>query len=127
MFILSKLFHWLWPPIVQTELDSFKEYWNTHYVRNQPNKNMPSGGTPRDFSTRPEAYNGQRLSVPVDYNIVEELRAQLPVSREEAFRWVDDEFAAQADEVYANIGSPPLSLRSGWQIFSQMSPMLEEV
>ncbi|KAF7975358.1 hypothetical protein HWV62_9675 [Athelia sp. TMB] len=49
------LFNWLWPPIIQAELDEFSEYWNTHRIWKQKNKNMPSGAAPRDVYTSPEA------------------------------------------------------------------------
>lgn len=110
---------------MQNELDAFVEYWNAHTVRTQPNKNMPSGGTPNDFFVRPEAYNGQRLSVPVEPEAIDELRNRLSVNREEAFRWVDDQFGALAEEVYTSIGSPSLSMQNGWLVFAQMSPQLE--
>ena len=83
--IVRKLFNWLWPPIVQQELDWFQEYWNTHRVRKQKNKRMPSGGTPLDFYTCPQDYDRERLSVPVEQKMVDDICANLSVSHEEAF------------------------------------------
>ena len=121
---LSDLFHWLWPPIVQERLDYFKRYWNTHRVRKQVAKQMPSATSPGDLYTRPEDFGGERLSVPVHRELIADLRSQLSITREEAYRWVDDEFAADAEHVYTQLGCPPLTLQTGWKVFSQMSPIL---
>lgn len=120
----TNLFQWLWPPIVQTKLDAFKTYWNCHRVRKQSQSLLPSGGTPMDFFVRPHRYGGERLSIPVPVDVVDELRKTLPISREEAFKWVDDEFAAAAEEVYAEIGSPERTLSTGWAVFARMTPLL---
>lgn len=120
------LFQWLWPQIVQKQLDFFQLYWNTHHVRKQAKKKMPSGGTPNDFFSRPEDFGGARMTIPVnDPGIVPALRETLPISREDAYRWVDDEFAAAAQSVYEQLGRPVLKLETGWNIFGRMSPMLE--
>ncbi|KAJ7197874.1 hypothetical protein C8J57DRAFT_1442623 [Mycena rebaudengoi] len=37
------LFNWIWPPVVQGELDHLTARWNSHVIRRQRNKLMPSG------------------------------------------------------------------------------------
>jgi hypothetical protein len=85
---------------------------------------MPSGATPQHIFTCPEAYGGERYSQPIPSEATLALRNNLEISREEAFRWVSDEFAAAAAEIYAEIGSPSLSLDSGWDVFVTMAPLL---
>lgn len=126
-FRFSDLFHWLWPPIVQQKLDEFVEYWNTHKVRTQEGKKMPSGATPLHIFTCPETYGGGRYSQPVPLEATEALRNNLEVTREEAFRWVSPEFAAAAEEVYTEIGLPALTLDSGWGVFVRMAAILERM
>ncbi|KAJ7877573.1 hypothetical protein B0H14DRAFT_2342283, partial [Mycena olivaceomarginata] len=43
------LFNWIFPPLVQAELDEFRTYWNQHRIRSQAEKNMPSGHVPADL------------------------------------------------------------------------------
>ena len=88
---------------------------------------MPSGCTPTDAFKCPMDYQGEALGVKVPMDILGQIRAQLPVTREEAFRWVDGEFAAVADELYIHLGSPRLTLEGGWDIFSRMSVQLTRV
>ncbi|KAF9502150.1 hypothetical protein BDN71DRAFT_1343800, partial [Pleurotus eryngii] len=40
------LFNWIWPPLVQEQLDIFREYWNNHRISKQKNKLLPSGTSP---------------------------------------------------------------------------------
>ncbi|EPQ56805.1 hypothetical protein GLOTRDRAFT_104539 [Gloeophyllum trabeum ATCC 11539] len=121
------LFNWIFPGLIQKKLDEFVAYWNSHRIRNQKNKLMPSGATPTDMFTRPEAYGGQRLSIPVPLDATTRLCASLSHSREDALRWVEDEFEEAAEAVYAQINSPILTLQTAWVIFQQMSPILTEM
>jgi hypothetical protein len=46
---------------------------------------------------------------------------QIPVSREDSMRWVDDFFEVAARNAYNAVGRLPLDhLLSGWEIFSSM-------
>ncbi|KAI0752401.1 hypothetical protein C8Q80DRAFT_1266961 [Daedaleopsis nitida] len=122
------LFQWLWPKIVQVKLNAFREYWNCHKIRGQRNKLMPSGGSPNNMFLNYQAYGCEDLSIPVtDMGLVRRLRDELPVTREEAFRFVDDEFDAAAWEAYAEIGSPELSVETGWATFSRMGAVLQRM
>jgi hypothetical protein len=44
--ILRQLFNWIWPQILQYQLDKFVEYWNNHKIRYQSTKPNMSGQTP---------------------------------------------------------------------------------
>ncbi len=88
---------------------------------------MLSGGTPMDIFTRPTAYGGQRLGQPIDQAVIADLQVTLSESHKEAFRRVDNEFAAIANEAYRAIGSPALSLETGWQAFSHSSVLLQQM
>ncbi|KAF8579544.1 hypothetical protein K439DRAFT_1524163 [Ramaria rubella] len=59
------LFKWIWPPIFHS----------------QKNKLMPSGATPQDIFTSPQAYGGERCLIPVPQDAINALRANLPHSR----------------------------------------------
>ncbi|KAF8584361.1 hypothetical protein K439DRAFT_1653235 [Ramaria rubella] len=96
------LFNWIWPPICQSVLDEFTTYWNNHRVRSQKNKLMPSGATPWDIFTSPQAYG-----VPQD--AINALRADLLHSRQEALQFV-----------WNHLRSPPCTVSSGWDIFTKM-------
>ncbi|EMD37731.1 hypothetical protein CERSUDRAFT_94731 [Gelatoporia subvermispora B] len=119
-----KLFNWIFPDIVQSKLDKFRNYWNKHHIRNQKSKNMPSGASPMQFLRHPEKYGGQRMGVGIPQNVIQALRETLPTSHEEAFRWVDAGFENAAATVWESLGKPPKDLGSAWHVFGQMVPLL---
>ena len=58
----SELFYWLWPKIVQHQLDHFTEYWNNHNIRSQAEKPNISGHTPGYAFTVSEIMMGHRIT-----------------------------------------------------------------
>ncbi|KAF8586755.1 hypothetical protein K439DRAFT_1340008 [Ramaria rubella] len=103
----AALFNWLWPPIVQSIYDDFFDYWMKHHVQNQNQKLMPSGVSPKELYMSPEDYGGRPMGIPItNPEVIPALRETLSCTREEAFHWVSDEFAAAAENAYIEIGSP---------------------
>jgi hypothetical protein len=121
----SDLFNWLWPKILQIQLDSFVEYWNNHRIRSQPKKANMSGHTPRHAFTVSDSLGAPDCCIEVDREVLEVLRSQIPVSREESMRWVNKEFDIVASTAYRDLGEPELVLLSGWTIFSQLVPLIQ--
>ena len=99
-------------------MDDFVEYWNNHIVRYQNDKELPSGAAPNTVFSYPGNYSLEHCGVPVDREIVEGLRETMEgKTRTECFSWVTDEFAAEAELAYEQIGSPELHYIEGWRIF----------
>ncbi|KAJ7769521.1 hypothetical protein B0H16DRAFT_1661037 [Mycena metata] len=96
------LFNWIWPPIVQGELDHFTERWNSHVIRRQRNKLMPSGVSPNELYAHPD----------------------IQISRDTALSWVPAEFDTIASQVYELIGSPMCSAETAWDLFSRMASVM---
>ncbi|KAJ7708008.1 hypothetical protein B0H14DRAFT_3119448 [Mycena olivaceomarginata] len=124
------LFNWIFPPLVQAELDEFRTYWNQHLVRSQPNKNMPSGHVPADALKHPELFGGINCFIKVPKETLADLRVFLTEEvgpRNEHLQWVDDEFAAIAEAVHKSIGSPHITLTNSWDVFRKMSAGIENL
>lgn len=83
---------------------------------------MPSGATPRDIFTSPAKYGGEKCAISIPKAAIDVMRERLPVTREEAFQFVNPEFAAKADEIWNQIGRPVCNLKNAWQIFEMMLP-----
>ncbi|KAK7014509.1 hypothetical protein R3P38DRAFT_2638165 [Favolaschia claudopus] len=118
------LFNWLWPKIIQLCLDDFVDYWNNHRIRLQKDKVLPSGFSPNYICDFPERFGLVKFGEQAPQEYIDQLRQNIPKSREECYRWVSDEFDTQAAEVYEQIGSPKLKLTDGWTIFCRMLPLL---
>jgi hypothetical protein len=74
----------------------------------------------------PGDYGLENLAIPVAQEAIDELRTLIDTSREEAYRWVSDEFDALASEVYIQLGCPKLEALSGWAIFNAMAPLVRQ-
>ncbi|KAJ7759976.1 hypothetical protein B0H16DRAFT_1720201 [Mycena metata] len=105
---------------VKKAIDTFITYWNTHKIRSQKEKWLPSGVSPKQVYENPLNYGFKHAAKVVPQAVVQELRAMLPKSHEECMRWVSAEFDAQASAVYESLGRPTLSITNGWDIFTQM-------
>jgi len=130
------LFHWLWSKIVQACLNQFMHYWNNHKTRNRPGSSFPSGTTPNHIMRCPHEFDLQDFHLPVDPEAVDALRERLP-PRKEIFQWtVLPEFDSRAQVVYEivtddldprpNLEDGYKMVLCGWDIFAQMSPLLED-
>ncbi|KAJ7886271.1 hypothetical protein B0H13DRAFT_2535228, partial [Mycena leptocephala] len=124
------LFYWFFVPLIQHELDEFREWWNVHRVRLQADKNMPSGHIPAHIFEHPSHVGGIDCRICIPQEAVVELRGYLTDevgSRESHLGWpgVTVEFEALAAAAWAQIGSPIMSLDSAWDVFSQMSAIIE--
>ncbi|KAJ7323684.1 hypothetical protein DFH08DRAFT_650902, partial [Mycena albidolilacea] len=91
-----ELFRWLWPKIVQIGLDEFVDYFNNKKTRKQHGCILPLGVAPNVVFDMPGDYGLENLAIPVAQEAIDELRTLIDTSREEAYRWVSDEFDALA-------------------------------
>jgi len=117
----SKNFNWLWPPLVQERLDEFCEYWNNRRILKQKHKTLPTGTSPRHMWLVLESVcaTSRNCSVRVNIHTVHQLREDLggAEGHERAFRFVDAEFEALADEALAELNYPDITLSSTWDVF----------
>jgi hypothetical protein len=93
-------------------------------------KNMPSGHVPADVLEHPEFYGGINCRIEVPQDTVHLLREALSEEvgpREQHLAWVTEEFSTMADAVHEAMGSPKITLENSWNIFSQMSNLIEEL
>ncbi|KAJ6559864.1 hypothetical protein B0H19DRAFT_906469, partial [Mycena capillaripes] len=118
------LFNWIWPAIVQGELDHFTERWNSHVIRRQNNKLMPSGVSPNELYSHPEYFGGRCFAIPVPQDATRALRNTIKLTRKAALSWVPEEFDTIAWQVYEMLGSPLCSADTAWDVFSQMASVM---
>ena len=90
---------WLWPPLMQRELDKFCHFANNRRVRKQINKHLPSGVTPSFSYTFPERRGGRDCLQPVDTEVVEEILQDVEAEKKALTDWgVSADFVARAEE-----------------------------
>ncbi|KAF7373543.1 hypothetical protein MSAN_00564700 [Mycena sanguinolenta] len=117
-YIHEQTSNWIWFPAVQRSLDQFCHEQNNHRIRRQHDKILPSGGTPNDFYANPAAYGGTDCLIPVDEAVLDQLLQEARDAAHEHMRYVDDGFNDFAQEAYAALGKPEITLQNAWTVFS---------
>ena len=84
------------------------------------------GQTPQHAFTVPPEAPYEICGIKVDQAVIDALRGQIPVSREDSMRWVDDSFEKAAEDAYNVIGRPILSMTVGWSVFSSMAQLIDQ-
>ncbi|KAJ3771813.1 hypothetical protein FB446DRAFT_82805 [Lentinula raphanica] len=116
---------WIWYPLVQRELDMFCLEQNSHRVRKQKEKLLPSGGSADDFYSYPEKYGGEQCGIKVDMRVIDQLLDEA-VEGKQRMRYVDEDFEQLAVTAHIAIGSPAITLHSAWSIFKYMIAHLSQ-
>ena len=90
---------------------------------------MPSGATPRDIFTSPQAHGLEQCSIPVPQIAIDNLRNGMDVSQADVYCFVNDKFSIFATGIWNLIGSLKLTVSTSWCIFEQMKgfPQLEDI
>src|ERR1700742_4696207 len=112
---------WLWPPIMQKELDKFVHFANNRRMRKQKDKVLPSGVTPDFAYTFPDQFGGRDCLIPVDRQVVKEILDDMEAEKDALTDWgVPPEFAAAASAaaISLEINIEECSLNNIWWIFA---------
>ncbi|KAF9521418.1 hypothetical protein CPB83DRAFT_872218 [Crepidotus variabilis] len=114
------LFHWIFVPLVQAELDEF--------CRCQPKKLLPSNHVPEDAVKHPELYAGLDCLIHIPEATVHDLRQYITEevgSKKDFTTFFPAAFGAHANEVFFSIGSPILLFGTAWNVFEKMIRFIE--
>ncbi|KAH7904483.1 hypothetical protein BJ138DRAFT_1019103 [Hygrophoropsis aurantiaca] len=117
-----ELVQWIWPKLIQQELDTLMDRFNNHTVRFDKNKKLPSGVSPNTAYALHTEYNGQYCLQSVDRQIVAQLMEE--IGGEDLIRFVSVEYAAHAQAIYNSLGFTSLTLHNVWAVFSSMLPLM---
>ena len=113
---------WLWPTLVQKELDQLRDRFNAHKVRYDKNKILPSGVSPNVAYALLERYNAVDCLQVVDRHVVRGIMDAM--GGDDLIRFVDIEFAVRAQNVFNSLNLPTVTLDNVWYIFQAMMPVL---
>lgn len=121
--LVRLLVDWLWPTLIQQELDELRERLNNHIVRRDKNKKLPSGASPRvNMALYAERGGEWCLQTVHDVNFLQQLKAS--VGGEELIQFVSHEYAAHAQSIFNSLAYGKLSFENVWHVFSDMLPLV---
>lgn len=121
------LLRWLWPNIIQRELDKFCVIQNARRVRKQKEKRLPSGVSPEYSYTCPDLFNGHQCLRPVDSALIDELLSDLEDEKEALSDWeVPEEFKEAADTALTICGfeQKSVTVLNAWLVYNAVYPHL---
>jgi hypothetical protein len=122
MSIISLLVQWLWPKLIQQELDQLRCRFNNHIVRKDRAKYHPSGISPKVAMALHADYGGEQCLQPVPQETVKEMMSQL--GGETLLEFVTQEYATRAQQAYDSLKITNLSLTNVWYVFEAMLPLM---
>lgn len=109
---------WLWPPVMQVELDKFRKYQNNHRMRKQKEKILPSGVSPGFAYSCPSRWGGRNCLQPVDVQIIDKVLADLDPEMKKHTDWgVPEELASAARDIFDKSGIKEVTMRNIWVVF----------
>ncbi|KAF8578513.1 hypothetical protein K439DRAFT_1648765 [Ramaria rubella] len=112
-----ELVQWLWPKMIQQELDRLRDQFNNHCVRKDRKKKNPSGVSPNVAMALPHEYNAENYLQPVDATLICPLKEDL--GGDGLLQFVSDEFAERAQDVFGTLNTT-LALQNVWFVFLAM-------
>jgi len=116
---------WLWPPLMQRELDKFCDEANNKRTRRQKKKLLPSGVSPNIAYTFPERYGGVPCLQPVDIEIVKEMLRDMQAEMDYLTDWgVPKEFSDRAAHALKILRVKEITLQNVWLVFAALIPYL---
>jgi len=108
--------------LIQQELDMLKHRLNTHTVRYDRNKLLPSGVSPNIAMSLHQDYNAENCLQLVDRDVVKNLMEE--IGGEDLIRFIDLEYSNTAQLIFNNLGYTVLTFENVWQVFSAMLPLM---
>jgi hypothetical protein len=103
-------------------LCDFTVLHNVYKTRKDKKKPGPSGMSRNEAFMTPELWGGQNLLLPVDTEVIREIKAAL--EDEAVLEFSTPEFIAEAEQVYNTLNISRLTFSNVWHVFTIMLPLV---
>jgi hypothetical protein len=121
--VSSELCQWLWPRLLQKELDTFMEFRNGCMMRKDQEKPGPSGMSRNQAFSLPEMWGGRDCLLKInDLSVIEGLKKEL--GGDELVSFSTPEFSAHAQAAYDSLAIIDLTFENVWAVFTVMLPLV---
>ncbi|KAF9004997.1 hypothetical protein BDQ17DRAFT_1408386 [Cyathus striatus] len=118
----NNLVQWLWPKLIQQELDELLVKFNSHRVRFDHNKKLPSGTSPNAAYSLFEKYGAEDCGTEVDTEVIRHLKDK--IGGKDLIRFVSEEYEHKAQGIYDTLNISKLSFDNIWNVYSEMLTMV---
>lgn len=121
-FSFSELCQWLWPKLLRAELAEFMVFRNGVRMRKDKDKPGPSEMSRNEAFSLPEKWGGRNCLLPVDVEVVRELKEHM--GGDALLNFVTPEFAERAQAAYDSLNITKLAPDNVWIVFRAMLPLV---
>jgi hypothetical protein len=122
LFTCSELCQWLWPILLQKELQQFMDSCNAARMRKDKTKAGPSGMSCDQAFTFLERWGERNCLLPVDLAVIREMKEAL--GGDKLLEFVSPEFSQKAQAVYDSSKISELTFQNVWLVFATMYPLI---
>ena len=91
-------------------------------MRKDKDKIGPSGMSRNEAFSLPEEWSGRNCLLPVDVNVIREIKAEM--GGDALLEFISAEFSARAQAVYDPLGITKLMIENIWHVFRAMYPLV---
>lgn len=116
------LCRWLWAKLLRKTLAQFVRERNSYKSRKDNSKAGPSGMSRNNAFFMPESWGGKNCLLPVDLEVVREIKKEL--GGDEILEFVSREFSDRAEAAYQTLGVQDLTFDNVWPIFKELLPLM---
>ncbi|KAF7362207.1 hypothetical protein MVEN_00566900 [Mycena venus] len=120
-----ELCQWLWPRLLQKELDKWASFRNGVPIRKQKDKAGPSGVramSRNEAFSMFESWGGVNCLQRVDRDVIRQMKEDMGGDALIAFSM--PEFSARAEEAFESLGPVVLTQKNVWDVFQAMLPLV---
>ncbi|KAJ6515066.1 hypothetical protein C8R47DRAFT_1206416 [Mycena vitilis] len=120
-----ELCQWLWPRLLQQELDKWASFRNSVDIRKQKEKAGPSGVkamSRNDAFTLLDSWGGINCLQPVDVEVIRQMKKEM--GGDELIAFSTPEFSERAQAAFDSLGIDALTQSNVWDIFTHMLPLV---
>ncbi|KAG6875105.1 hypothetical protein C0992_005191, partial [Termitomyces sp. T32_za158] len=117
----QELCRWLWAKLLRKTLKLFMKERNSFKSRKDHNKPGPSGMSRNVAFKFPERWGGKNCLLPVDIDIIREIKKEMGGDQLLAFSV--PEFAERAEAAYTKLQIQDLMFENVWPVFKDLYPL----
>jgi len=118
-----ELCQWLWPRLLQKELDTFMEFRNGCMMRKDKEKPGPSGMSRNQAFSLHETWGGRDCLLKIqDLSVIENVKEELGGATLISFS--TPEFSMCSQEAYNSLAIVDLTFENVWAVFTAMLPLV---
>ncbi|KAG6908222.1 hypothetical protein DXG01_005694 [Tephrocybe rancida] len=128
-YLEAMVFRWVFIPLLQRELDAYRDRINNSKKRADKNKVLPHGA-PNDIYTNPENFgvlDFKASTIHVEHQAIDYVRSLYAPPNHPVFELVPLTFGTYATQFYQTLGQPVITRNNVWDVYLDILNMFNQL